>query len=58
MDCLPMLVEGFVADIGALLEIEGQLDVGLDVGVGIVVQLVMGEVVVDWFVRRLFFWLA
>lgn len=52
-----MFVEGFVADIGALLEIEGQLDVGLEVGVGIVVQLVMGEIVVNWFVRRLL-WLA
>lgn len=57
MDRLPMFVEGFVADIGALLEIEGQLDVGLHVGLGIVVQLVMGEVVVNWAVRRLF-WLA
>ena len=54
MDRLPMFVEGFVADIGAFFEIEGQLDVGLDVGFGIVVQLVMGEIVVDWFVRRLF----
>lgn len=52
-----MFVEGFVADVGALLEVKGQLDVWLDVGFCIVVELVMAEVMVDWFVGRLF-WLS
>ena len=53
MDCLPVFVEGFVADIGTLLEIKGQLDVGLDVGFGVMVELRVAEGVVDGFVGGL-----
>ncbi len=57
MDRLPVFVEGFVADIGTLFEIEGQLDVGLDVGFGIVMELRVAEGVIDGFVGGLF-WCA
>ena len=57
MDRLPVFVECFVADIGTLFEIEGQLDVGLDVRFGIVVELGVAEGMVDGFVGELF-WCA
>ena len=57
MNRLPVFVEGFVADIGTLFEIEGQLDVGLDVGFGIVLELEVAEGVIDGFVGGLF-WCA
>lgn len=46
MDCGPVAVELLVGYFGEFVEVEGELDAGLDVGLGVVGELGVGECVV------------